>query len=88
MRKEASAMKAVKEWNEFMYCFPCGFIHDCWNDNPNLADHFQNKFDRLIQDGKNSSGVVLDFCAELATSNYERLIEYVLSGKWRNCEYK
>lgn len=88
MRKEASAMKAVKEWNEFAYNFPCGFIHDCWADNPNLADHFQNKFDRLIQDGKNSSGVVLDFCAELTTSNYERLIEYVLSGKWRKCEYK
>ena len=87
MRKEASAMKAVKEWNCFAYNFRCGFIHDCWADNPNLADHFQIKFDRLYQ-SYGSHGVILAFCAELSDSNYERLIEYVLSGKWRNCEYR
>ena len=87
MRKEASAMKAVKEWNEFAYNFPCGFIHDCWDDNPNLADHFQRKFNGLYQ-SYGSNGVILAFCAELSYSNYERLIEYVLSGKWRKCEYK
>ena len=87
MRKEASAMKAVKEWNKFAYNFPCGFIHDCWDDNPNLADHFQNKFDGLYK-SEGSNGVILAFCAELSHSNYERLIEYVLSGKWRKCEYR
>lgn len=87
MRKEASAMKAVKEWNSFAYNYRCGFIHDCWNDNPNLADHFLRKFDRLYQ-SYGSHGVILAFCAELSDSNYERLIEYVMSGKWRNCEYR
>ena len=29
---------------------------------------------------------MLAFCAELSHSHYERLIEYVLSGKWRECD--
>ena len=77
-------MDAVKEWALFCYNYPYGFIAHCWDDNPGLAEHFGRKFDRLYL-SYGSHGVMLAFCAELSHSNYERLIEYVLSGKWREC---
>lgn len=85
MRKEASAMKAVKEWNIFSYNFPCRFTLHCWRDNPNLAEHFERKFNRLYQSAT-SYGVVLAFCSELSGENYDRMIEYVVSGEWRECD--
>jgi hypothetical protein len=85
MRKEASAMKAVKEWNVFTYNFPYGFIRHCWRDNPNLANHFESKFNGLYK-SYGSHGVMLAFCAELDGGNYDRMIEYVVSGEWRECD--
>lgn len=85
MRKEAAAMNAIREWNKFSFNYPYCFIQHCWRDNPNLANHFEAKFNARYKTAT-SYGVILAFCSELSGANYDRMIEYVVSGEWRECD--
>lgn len=84
-KKAMSARDAVHEWNVFSYNFPSGFCQHCWRDEPHMADHFERKFERSYK-SVGSYGVILALCCELSGHYYERFIEYVVSGEWRECD--
>lgn len=56
-----------------------GFIKECWADNPDLAEHFQNKFNGYY-DYYKAEGCFLVFYLSLSKPNQVKLLNWILEN--------
>ena len=74
---ESMGKSPIELWNYWCANYDYQFIQKAWADNPNLAQHLQNKFDSYY-DAVGPYGVMNMFYLNLDSTNQKILEDYVL----------
>ena len=78
--------QAMSRLMTYAYNYNYNFIEDCWKDDPSLANHLKDKWERIhfnlkVYHGKKFSGTDIWFLfyMELDEANKDKLNLYILS---------
>lgn len=73
------SITAMNRLMYFMANWQPNFIKKCWADDPNLADHFEKKFN-YYYDYYKAEGCFLIFYLNLSGGNQVKLLNWILEN--------